>query len=138
MTPSIDGTPINTRIDWQHRLQPARAQGARLEGFPGVNELFAPEGPRMPPALILTGFLDGSGGSLDVAVQALHTAILAANALEGDGQVHIVTIHGIPYSNLSLRRFGTTGTITPARDAVTPATIRVRQGVRYEWRQLKQ
>jgi len=136
MTPQIDNVAVNSRGDWRSQWLPAAPQERTEHQFPGIAERFAVHGPTMPSDLMLVGYLEGTGSTLNQAMADLMAKVLALNTYSGDGLTHTITLYGVAYAHMECMPVQTLGHPEPCY-AGGESGRKVRQAVRMVWRQMR-
>lgn len=109
----VDGIDVNTRPDWRQRLLPAPSS-QRIETFPGVEELFAIDGPQVPASYVITGFLEFTGVDGDEAASNLLADADVWDGVRNSGLVHTLQLYDRIYLHAKLVRFEILGELTRA------------------------
>lgn len=125
---SIDGSLVNDRIDWRQRLIPGAVPRV-VEGFPGDPSLYVVKGPAYPVGVLVTGFLESATHS------GLHDQMRTYSAMQGDLDLHGVTILGSSFSNCELMRFDVTGPQGRGFSSTSGGGVRIRQAVVFHWQE---
>lgn len=127
---SIDGTPVNSRPDWEHLPLPPAGQGTRIEVFPGIAQRFPVDGGDLPGGFVVAGFLEQTAADLPTAVLALIDQLTTLGSMRSDGDTHSILIHGRTYTECKLVNLEVIGPLQGVRPS---GTVKVRRAVRFTW-----
>lgn len=132
----IDGTDVNTRIDWRHNITPGGPQAQVMNQFPGIPEIFMINGPAMPHQFTLIGLIDKSDADFDEAHKLLLEQILAYGDMMSDQSAHNITVGTHVFNNCVLIKFEPNGKVNGVLDPDTPTNSKMLRGVVFTWQQL--
>lgn len=136
MTPSFNGTLINSRTDWRSSFQPGPVQGSRYEQVPGIARYVAFRGPAMPQRVIFTGYLEGEGVSISNAYSDLLNQFETINDLAESDLPVSVSWHSETWSSCTILPARTLQAQPEACESSTPGNSKFRQMVAIEVRRL--
>lgn len=136
MTPKLNGSNLNSRLDWRHELIPSGPQSRVVHMFPGIAERFVAQGVQMPPTIVLAGYLEETAATIASAATDLNEELMDLDAMRSSG-THTVQIHGVNYTDCELVDVRLIGPMQGRSDSTTGASKSVRRGIRLVFVQLR-
>jgi hypothetical protein len=132
LTPKLDGSPINDRVDWEHQLNPVDPP-RREEVFPGLTQRVVVKDPVGQPTLFIEGYLEGSGADESAAVADMIGVFTGLDLQRADGPF-TVDIHNVTFPNMDFLAINYAGKVLAAAPLPAGSPCRVLQRVRLTFR----
>jgi len=115
---TVDGNPINARIDWVHQPIARSPQSSRKGVFPGLAEMFVIADVAMPGGQRVRGMLQAVSSSIAAAASNLHTQIETWSIRRSTRTLHSVVVHATSLTSAYLDQFLVLGGVQPFQSEV--------------------